>query len=118
LDPIADKMLVAASLVLLSYRGLILPLLAATMLCRDLAVNGIRLAALEKGVDLPVDRFGKWKTLMQDIGIFGLMMNDGTFDVPWRTLGTTAMWIAFALSLYSAYRYIMVYADKTGVLKA
>lgn len=117
LDPIADKMLVAASIIMLSYRGLIWPLLAATMICRDLAVNGIRLSALEKGITLPVDRFGKWKTIMQDAGIFGLMMNDGSFDVPWRSLGTTAMWIAFVLSIYSAYRYSVTFLEKTGILK-
>jgi CDP-diacylglycerol--glycerol-3-phosphate 3-phosphatidyltransferase len=105
LDPIADKMLVAAALVLLAHAKNVPPLLAGILICRDIGVSGLRLLALEQRLTIEVSDFGKWKTVLQDIAIVCLMINEPLFDLPLRAVGMLTLWGAVALSLYSAWTY-------------
>lgn len=105
LDPIADKLLIAAALVVLVASGKIPAFLAGLMICRDLGVSGLRLMALEKNLMIDVSEFGKWKTGLQDVGIVCLMINRTVLQLPLRTIGMVSMWVALVLSLYSAYAY-------------
>jgi CDP-diacylglycerol--glycerol-3-phosphate 3-phosphatidyltransferase len=106
LDPIADKMLSAASLLLLADGDILPPWICGFLLCRDIAVSGMRLMALEDGYTIEVSSFGKIKTIFQDLGIFCLLMRDITwFDIPFRTIGMSAIWLALIVSLYSGYLY-------------
>ena len=79
LDPIADKLLVAATLLMLTAfgrlpAGALLP--ALVILCREILVSGLReyLAGLRVG--LPVSRLAKWKTAIQMIAIGFLIVGD------------------------------------------
>ncbi|MBM4252334.1 MAG: CDP-diacylglycerol--glycerol-3-phosphate 3-phosphatidyltransferase [Deltaproteobacteria bacterium] len=105
LDPIADKMLVAASLVLLANSGAVPALLAGLLVCRDIGVNGIRLMALEKHMRIEVSEFGKLKTLVLLWAIFCLMINQPLWGIPFREIGMVSLWIGLLISLYSAWNY-------------
>jgi|LauGreDrversion4_2_1035121.scaffolds.fasta_scaffold151605_2 CDP-diacylglycerol--glycerol-3-phosphate 3-phosphatidyltransferase len=105
LDPIADKMLVAASLVLLANAGAVPALLAGVLICRDIGVNGIRLMAMEKGMQIEVSEFGKLKTLVLLGAIFCLMINERLWGIPFREIGMISLWIGLLTSLYSAWNY-------------
>lgn len=105
LDPIADKMLVAAALVLLAYNRVAPAFIAALLICRDIGINGIRLMALEQGRVIAVNEFGKWKTALTSVSIFCLMVNAPLFGLPFRTVGMLSLWVALGLSLYSAWLY-------------
>jgi CDP-diacylglycerol--glycerol-3-phosphate 3-phosphatidyltransferase len=105
LDPIADKMLVAASLVLLAYTHRVHAILAGVLICRDIGVNGLRLLSLEEGRSIEVSDFGKWKTFVLSIAIFCLMVNEPLFGLPFREVGMLALWVSLGLSLYSAWLY-------------
>ena len=61
LDPIADKMLIAACLLLLAYDRTIYPIMAGLIICRDIAINGIRLVSLKNNYEIKVSDIGKWK---------------------------------------------------------
>lgn len=113
LDPIADKILVAAALVALSATGKAPAFLAGLMICRDIAVSGLRLMALEKNVKIAVSDFGKWKTGLQDIAIVCLMINRPVFNLPMHNLGMISLWLALGLSLYSAYAYGKAFWEMT-----
>jgi len=119
LDPIADKMLVAAALVLLAGAGVIHPFLAALLIGRDIAVNGIRLLAMEQGFTIAVSEFGKWKTAVMSVAIGCLLVNqpagEELFGWPWRVVGMISLWISVGLSLYSAYLYGAAYLEKAKV---
>ena len=106
LDPIADKMLTGACLILLADTQALPALLCGLLLCREIAVSGFRLIAAEKGKTISVSSFGKLKTIVQDVGIFCLLMKDDFFDIQFRLVGMICIWSALFISYYSAYQYL------------
>jgi cardiolipin synthase (CMP-forming) len=110
LDPIADKLLVSATLFMLTatdrLSGLtILP--ALVILCREILVSGLReyLAGLSVGV--PVSRLAKWKTMIQMMAIGWLIVGDaGWHVIPVIAIGETLLWLAAILTLVTGYDYL------------
>jgi cardiolipin synthase (CMP-forming) len=110
LDPIADKLLVSAVLLLLAYDRTIdkWSLWAAIIiLCREILVSGLReyLAGLK--VSVPVTRLAKWKTTMQLVAIGFLLAGPaGDKIVPYTTeTGIALLWISAIVTLYTGYDY-------------
>jgi cardiolipin synthase (CMP-forming) len=111
LDPIADKLLVAATLFMLVANGrlstewALLP--ALVILCREILVSGLReyLAGLRVG--LPVSRLAKWKTAIQMVAIGVLIVGDaGPAVLPVTAIGELLLWIAALLTLLTGYDYL------------
>ncbi len=110
LDPIADKLVVAAALLMMvgfdRIAGLaVLP--ALVILCREIMVSGLReyLAAL--GVAVPVSRLAKWKTAVQMAAIAVLLLGEaGPWGVPWQPIGEAGLWIAAVLTTVTGYDYL------------
>ncbi len=110
LDPIADKLLVAATLLMmaaydrLGYTGL-WP--AVIILCREILVSGLREFLAEIQVGLPVTRLAKWKTGCQMTAIPMLMVAD---FIPWfcyfGEIGEGLFWIAALLTVITGYDYL------------
>jgi CDP-diacylglycerol--glycerol-3-phosphate 3-phosphatidyltransferase len=115
LDQVADKMLVAAALVLLAAAHAVPAFLAALLICRDIAVNGIRLMALERQVTVAVSDFGKWKTTILSVAIFCLFVNRPLWGLPFTEVGMVGMWVGLALSLYSAWAYGRGFLQKSKI---
>jgi CDP-diacylglycerol--glycerol-3-phosphate 3-phosphatidyltransferase len=113
LDPIADKMLVAAALLLLAHAKIVFPLLAGILICRDIAVSGIRLVALEQNFKIEVNDFGKWKTGVTGLAITCLLVGKPLFDLPMHTIGMVTLYIALGLSLFSGWMYCTSFMEKT-----
>ena len=67
LDPIADKVLVLAALVMLIGEGVAPAWMVAAIVAREIAVSGLRLAALERGVVMGARDLGKLKTWVQSL---------------------------------------------------
>ena len=111
LDPIADKLLVAATLFMLVAKGRLsteLALLPAlVILCREILVSGLReyLAALRVG--LPVSRLAKWKTAIQMVAIGVLIVGEaGPAFLPVTMIGESLLWLAALLTLMTCYDYL------------
>jgi len=111
LDPIADKLLVGAAIVLLVYSRRIdgLNVISALIiLCREILVSGLRefLAGLK--VSVPVSKLAKWKTAGQMIALGFLLAGEaGDKAVPYNHgIGITGLWIAAILTLYTGYDYL------------
>lgn len=110
LDPIADKLLVGASLLMLAADGTIKgwSLWAALIiLCREILVSGMREYLAELRVSVPVSQLGKWKTFMQLLAI-GFLLAGGAGDqiLPYTTLtGLTLLWVSALLTLYTGFDY-------------
>jgi cardiolipin synthase (CMP-forming) len=110
LDPIADKLLVSATLLMLTASGrlptgALLP--ALVILCREILVSGLReyLAGLRVG--LPVSRLAKWKTGIQMVAIGFLIVGDaGPALLPVTAIGGTLLWAAALLTLVTGYDYL------------
>lgn len=110
LDPIADKLLVAAALMMLvADRGIdgltILP--AILVMCREILVSGLREFLAELRVSMPVSALAKWKTTIQMVAIGILLLGDAGPDaVPVRLIGEIGLWIAAALTVVTGYDYL------------
>ena len=111
LDPIADKLLVAACLLLLAAAETIAGWTiwaAIIILCREILVSGLREYLAELKVSVPVTRIAKWKTTVQMIAIGFLLAGPaGDKVLPYTTeLGIVLLWIAAVITLYTGYDYL------------
>ncbi len=110
LDPVADKLLVAATLLMLVFVGqisgvTILP--ALVILCREIMVSGLREFLAEISVSVPVSRLAKWKTVVQMVAIGFLIVGDAGWHVfPVVEIGMVGIWLAALLTLYTGYDYL------------
>ena len=110
LDPIADKLLVAAALLLLAADGTIAgwSLWAAiVILCREILVSGLREYLAELKVSVPVTQLAKWKTTIQMVSIGFLLAGPAADDIyPLATeTGILLLWISAIVTLYTGYDY-------------
>jgi len=111
LDPIADKLLVAACLLMLAADTTIhgWTLWAAiVILCREILVSGLREYLAELKVGVPVSRVAKWKTTLQLVAIGFLVAGPAGETILPGTVqtGTYLLWIAAALTLYTGWDYM------------
>ncbi len=116
LDPIADKIMVAAVIMMLvgtrheaaSITGLhLIP--ALVILLREIAVSGLRefLAALQ--VSVPVSQLAKWKTTLQIVALGALILAGALPDQHWiRVTGLFSLWTAAVLTLFTGWDYLRV----------
>ncbi len=108
LDPIADKLLVAATLLMLVWHGPLAGihvLAALIILAREILVSGLREFLAELRVGLPVSQLAKWKTAVQMAAIAFLLVGDAAGH--WvTTAGLYMIWIAAALTLFTGYDYL------------
>jgi cardiolipin synthase len=105
LDPIADKMLVLAALMLLVATGAIggWSLAAAlVILLREIAVSGFREHLGPLGVIMPVSKLAKWKTTLQLAALILLIAPLPQAHLP----GIVLLWIAAALTLATGFDYL------------
>jgi cardiolipin synthase len=110
LDPIADKLLVAAALLVLLAEGTIggWSLWAAlVILSREILVSGLRESLAEVQVGVPVSRLAKWKTTVQMVAIAVLLLGPVGEEIFAYTeeVGLTLLWIAAIVTLYTGYDY-------------
>ncbi len=116
LDPIADKLLVGATLMVLAGQAR-LPdhgLYPATViLCREILVSGLREYLAGLSVGLPVTRLAKWKTGLQMAALGTLLAGDsgaavlGLGALPVGLIGTAMLWAAALLTLVTGWDYLM-----------
>jgi cardiolipin synthase len=110
LDPIADKLLVASVILILTSKGIIdrwetIP--ALIILLREIAVSGLREYLAEIKVSVPVSSIAKLKTSLQLIALGILILSEGGIEVvPVLLFGKFALWIAALLTLYTGYDYL------------
>lgn len=111
LDPIADKLLVAATLLVLAHGGAFggwSIWAAVIILCRELLVSGLREFLAELRVSVPVSWIAKWKTTAQILALGFLICGPaGEVVLPGTiSIGLTLLWIAALLTLYTGWDYM------------
>ena len=125
LDPIADKVLVAAAFIFLLVRQEMLTVLwqgdwvliyagvcVAVILARELIVSGFRMVAASAGLVLAADKVGKVKTTFQDISVAMLLFGADFFGVTLASqilngIGIVSLGVATALTIWSGVSYIV-----------
>ena len=109
LDPVADKLMVAAALILLVALGRADAYLAIIIIGREIAISALRewMAELGAGRSVAVAFRGKLKTGAQMTAIIALLLYEPLIPgIPTPLLGTVALWIAVILTLWSMFHYL------------
>jgi len=111
LDPLADKLLVAAALLALVYHQYVETWVAAVIIIREILITALRFYSLVQESVFAASWIAKKKTLMQIIGIAVLIIHP---KMPrpnlFFWLGTIILYVAVALTVYSAVEYVIKYA--------
>lgn len=107
LDPLADKLLVSAALILLVEIGLAPAWVVIIIISREFAVTGLRLVAAGEGIVLAASHMGKLKTATQLIAISLLLLHNFPFSFMDFPLGTILLYIAMVITAISGYDYFV-----------
>jgi len=111
MDPIADKLLVAAALLVLVWDGIIggLSVLAAfIILAREFLVSGLREFLAASQISVPVTQLAKWKTTVQLVALAILLLGPAGAQI-WPGLhafGIAALWLAALLTAVTGWDYL------------
>src|SRR5256714_4825403 len=123
MDPLVDKIMMAAALMSLVRMGGMPAWAATTVVGREFLITGLRLMASARGQVLPAERLGKHKTSWQIITVIfflGLLAaaelhygngNSGWWYRAWFEAGPILVWITVALTVYSGLRYTWRHRD-------
>jgi len=123
MDPLVDKIMMAAAFISLVPLGAIPAWAATTVVARDFLITGLRLMASARGQILPAERLGKHKTSWQiTTVIFFLVLlsarelnysngTDGWWFRAWNQGGPLLVWIAVGFTVYSGLRYAWRHRD-------
>jgi cardiolipin synthase (CMP-forming) len=108
LDPVADKLMVCAALVLLVWLDRCNVLLAFIIIGRELTISALRewMAQLGKSRSVAVSLIGKLKTTAQMVAIPLLLYHDDLLSLPIHDMGRALLWVAAALTLWSMVYYM------------
>ena len=115
LDPIADKIIVAAALILLVMDGTIRHyevIAAIIILTREILISGLREFLAKGKIKMPVSSLAKVKTVLQMVSISLLLSGDtgnkiiNFHDYNAQTIGIVLLWLSAILTLYTGYDYM------------
>ena len=110
MDPVADKILVSAILVMLVVRGSIDPYMVVIIITRDTLIGGLRSVAAADQIVIAAKPAGKWKTALQMSAIPFLILSPKVWTFfPVHQIAYGALWLSTVLSLTSGWDYYQGY---------
>lgn len=107
LDPLADKLLVAAVLISLVQMDKLAAWMAIVIISREFAVTGLRQIALLEGSVMAASNWGKWKTAIQITMIISLLLNNFPFNFIDFPFDIISSWAAVIITIYSGVDYFV-----------
>ncbi len=119
LDPLADKLIVMAALVMLVETDRLPAWMVVLLLARELAITGLRSIASSEGLVIAAGQLGKYKTALQLVGISFCLVH---FRYPllgtplWLDFNVVGFWVlcmSLFFSLLSAFRYVQLFVEAT-----
>lgn len=109
LDPLADKLLIGSVFIMLVHLGpewRVPAWIVIIIICRELAVTGMRAVAAEMGQVVAADKYGKAKTLAQSLAGGFLVFHYPIMGFDPRPLGVFLLWVALILTVFSGGNYL------------
>ena len=114
LDPLADKLIVMAVLIMLVHLGRVPAWVVILILAREFTVTGLRTMAMSEGIVIGAGQEGKYKTIIQIAALSFLLLHYKyrvdfiafEVDVDTNVVGTWLLYLSVAFSLWSAWVYI------------
>lgn len=117
LDPIADKLIVMAALIMIIPFGRVPAWMVLVILSREIVITGLRGIASSEGIIIAASDLGKFKTIFQIVAIIALLLH---FDYRWffsvdhplllvnmHNVGMFYLWIAFVITVWSGVDYLV-----------
>jgi len=113
LDPLADKLIVMAAMVMMVRLGRLAAWVVIVLIAREFIVSGLRTIAASEGMVIAAGQEGKWKTSLQLCGIISLCVHYvhplnliwATYPVDYNAVGQVLMYLSMVFSLWSAGGY-------------
>jgi CDP-diacylglycerol---glycerol-3-phosphate 3-phosphatidyltransferase len=105
LDPLADKLLVSAALIILVEMGFAPAWIVIIIISREFAVTGLRLVLAGTGEVVAANMLGKIKTWAQIIAISSLLLHNIIFEAVSIPFDTIALWVAMIITIWSGWEY-------------
>lgn len=117
MDPLADKLIVMAALVMMVRLGRIAAWVVIVLLARELIVSGLRTIAASEGMVIAAGQEGKWKTSLQLVGVISLCVHYvHPLDLGWEVVtvdynkvGKVLVYLSGAFSVWSAVVYFRAF---------
>lgn len=116
LDPLADKLLVSAALIVLVEMQLAPSWIVIIIISREFAVTGLRLVLAGSGEVVAANMLGKIKTWTQIIAISALLLNNIFFEAIGFPFALIALWVAMIFTIWSGYEYF--YKNRKALLNS
>lgn len=117
LDPLADKLIVMAALIMLIPLGRVPAWAVFVILAREIVITGLRSIAASEGIIIAASNLGKYKTILQMVAIIGLLLH---YDYYWffgmryewlhvsmHRIGMVYFYLALALTIWSGIDYLV-----------
>lgn len=111
LDPLADKLIVSAALIMLIPLGRAPAWMVVVIVGRELAITGLRSMAVSEGKVISADELGKKKMVFQIVAILGLLLHYDYFGINLHAVGMFFLWLAVILTLWSGFNYFRRFWD-------
>ena len=111
LDPLADKLVVSAALIMFIPLGRAPAWMVVVIVGRELAITGLRSMALSEGKVISADELGKKKMVFQIVAILGLLLHYEYFGINFHAIGMFFLWLAVVLTLWSGFNYFRRFWD-------
>lgn len=118
LDPVADKILVTSTLIMLIPSGRLDVYMVIILIARDTLIDGLRSAAAADRIIIPAGVLGKWKTAIQMIAIPTMLIHETFGGFPLATIGYVILWLSVVLSVLSGLGYAWDYYHHPPVTKS
>ena len=106
LDPLADKILLLTTMVMLVHLQRAPAWLVCLILCRETAITGLRAIAAEKGEIIAASAMAKYKTIFQIVAVVALIIHYPFLGADAHAVGTFFLWIAFIYTMWTGYTYL------------
>ncbi|MCD6292584.1 MAG: CDP-diacylglycerol--glycerol-3-phosphate 3-phosphatidyltransferase [Deltaproteobacteria bacterium] len=106
LDPLADKILLLSTMVMLVYLQRVPAWMVCLILCRETAITGLRAIAAERGVVIGASAMAKYKTIFQIVAVVALIIHYPFLGADAHSVGIFFFWIAFIYTMWTGYTYL------------
>ena len=105
LDPLADKLLVSVTMIMLITLNRIPVWVVILIISREMAITGLRGIAVIEGKVIEASSLGKYKTIFQSVALICLSLHYQYFQIDFHVVGMAFLWAALILTMWSGWLY-------------
>jgi CDP-diacylglycerol--glycerol-3-phosphate 3-phosphatidyltransferase len=115
LDPLADKILVSVTMIMLIPLERIPVWMVIVIIAREMAVTGLRGIAVSEGIVIQASWWGKYKTIFQCVSLVALCLHYTYLHINFHLVGMLFLWVALGLTLWSGWDYFHQFSREVFV---